>query len=154
MSCSGASSSELNYVHNDVHIAVNLYKYADLSFWGRLWYFIKTDPFVFLLGLLYCVICILVAWFSFKEDPLKDYRGGPCDSMHRNRGDSHPFSSISLTFRNLPSVLLAGGLFLSVRAAVTQGETADTIGVAIRRGTARKASETSRRNPEASGRLP
>ena len=58
-------------------ILLSTYKYADLSFWGRLWYFIKTDPFVFLLGLLYCVICILVAWFSFKEDPLKDYRGGP-----------------------------------------------------------------------------
>lgn len=36
-------------------------------------------------------------------------------------GDNHPFSSISLTFRNLPSVLLAGGLFLSVLAAVSQG---------------------------------
>lgn len=36
-------------------------------------------------------------------------------------GDNHPFSSISLTFRNLPSVLLAGGLFLSVCAAASQG---------------------------------
>lgn len=66
-------------------ILLSVYKYAGMSFWGRLWYFIKTEPFVFLLGLLFCVIWILVAWFSFKEDPLKDYRGGPCDSMHRNR---------------------------------------------------------------------
>lgn len=66
-------------------ILLSTYKYADMSFWERLWDFIKTEPFVFLLCLLYCVIWILVAWFSFKEDPLKDYRGGPCDSMHRNR---------------------------------------------------------------------
>lgn len=34
---------------------------------------------------------------------------------------THFFSSISFSFRNLPSVLLAGGLFLSVGPAVSQG---------------------------------
>ena len=61
-------------------ILLSVYKYADLPFWGRLWYFIKTEPFVFLLGLVCCVIFILVVWFSFKDDSWKDLDG--YNAMH------------------------------------------------------------------------
>ena len=66
-------------------ILLSTLKYTDMSFRERLWDLFKTYPMLCIFGLIFCIIWILVAWFSFKEDPLKDYRGGPCDSMHRHR---------------------------------------------------------------------
>ena len=56
-------------------ILLSTLKYTDMSFWERLWDLFKTYPKLCIFGLIFCIIWILVAWFSFKDNSWKNLDG-------------------------------------------------------------------------------
>ena len=56
-------------------ILLSTLKYTDMSFWERLWDLFKTYPVLCIFGLIFCIVWILVVWFSFKDNSWKDLDG-------------------------------------------------------------------------------